>query len=104
MCFVGSQQLSLGPSSVPTQDQVLVPETLPKKRKSQGAARAETEAKKKAGSSLQMQFLCICPFFHLHSNNLMKTPTTRLDQRSMLAPDSATVFAPGVCTFSLGSS
>jgi len=39
-------------SSVPTQDQVLVPETLLKKRKSQEAARAErraeTEAKKKA--------------------------------------------------------
>lgn len=77
-------------SSVPTQDQVLVPETLLKKRKSQEAARAERraeiEAKKKVGSSLQMQFPCNFPFLHLSSNNLMKTPTTRLDQRSMLSP------------------
>lgn len=47
-------------SSVPTQDQVLVPETLLKKRKSQEAARAErraeTEAQKKVGLSSQMQF------------------------------------------------
>lgn len=47
-------------SSVPTQDQVLVPETLLKKRKSQEAARAErraeTDAKKKVGLSSQMQF------------------------------------------------
>lgn len=42
------------PSSVPTQDHVLVPETLLKKRKSQEAARAErraeAEEKKKVGS------------------------------------------------------
>jgi hypothetical protein len=77
-------------SSVPTQDQVLVPETLLKKRKSQEAARAErraeTDAKKKVGSFSQMQFPCICPSLHLPSNNLMKTPTTRLDQWSMLSP------------------
>lgn len=53
------------PSSVPTQDQVLVPETLLKKRKSQEASRAErraeVEAKKKVSLLSKMQFTCIFP-------------------------------------------
>lgn len=47
-------------SSVPTQNDVLVPETLLKKRKSQEKARAERAAEqekvKKVGSSLIAQF------------------------------------------------
>lgn len=57
-------------SSVPTKDQVLVPETLLKKRKSQEAARAErraeAEKKKKVGSS----FLHALPYpFQLPDDN-----------------------------------
>lgn len=56
-------------SSVPSQDQVLVPETLLKKRKSQEAARAErraeVEAKKKVGHPIQFRSLAYTSCTHL---------------------------------------
>lgn len=54
--YLCGQTILTSHSSVPTQDHVLVPETLLKKRKSQEAARAErraeAEQKKKVGSPL----------------------------------------------------
>jgi hypothetical protein len=77
-------------SSVPTQDQVLVPETLLKKRKSQEAARAErraeVDAKKKVGSSSQMQFPCIYHFPTPPFQQSDENTNHATRPRSMLSP------------------
>lgn len=81
ICLVRTDYTDLT-SSVPTKDQVLVPETLLKKRKSQEQARAERRAeaeKKKQVSKSPPIITSSLP------NYLMTTPTTRLDQWSMLS-------------------
>ena len=76
--YTGQTILTLHVNSVPTQDQVLVPETLLKKRKSQEAARAasrEEAVKRKQVSLLHASR----PHGKGYIGWMIKTTTPRLD-------------------------
>lgn len=71
--------------SVPTEDQILVPETLLKKRKSQEKAREEQSAEREKLKKVRVAHVLhnyICPLVEgLLSTMVMTLPNTRLDFR-----------------------